>query len=177
MSYSTLYAFDTDGNATEFTTYKNSHGFCAFVFGAMDKVYEEFLFKDPFLGIKSWLFGGDEYWANLNACDLKWWEYNTVRFCYDKYIVTSENLEILALSLEKFAKEHSSPNKISHLNSIAADLRKIASDENFIAVGMCGTSCGDDVWIEYNEEDDECHPYNIKTNNNHTEFLPKKSDG
>lgn len=161
MSYSELYAFDIDGNPTSFKKYKNSHGWFSVIFGAMDRRYESTL------GIKGWLFGEDDYWDKLNSCPFKWWEYNVVNFAYDKTIVMSDKLELLAISLEKFQKEYALPNHVSHLLEIANDLRQIANNKEFIAAGMYATSLSDNLWFEYKDLDEEC-PYNIKTNNNHT---------
>ena len=136
MSTTTIYVISADGDGNllledEVAEYKNSHGWCAFVWQALMAKF----------GIsKLWLMGGaEELWASHAAktIDLAWYEAAVLNATYDKATLSAARRNDFVSALREFDAQHPGGLSVSHLFAMATDLEAL---DTHLHVAWEGTS-------------------------------------
>lgn len=171
MSYTTLNYVDKDGDVGVYEEYKNSHGFCTFVW--------EVLYRakiDPYVRYVPFFEDGEmkKCWDLWKSDKLEEFEKIVLMATFDFVMVKKENFSAVAKSFKKFAeKYHTDKERVCSLVDQAKDIERMIEDidcKDVVAICWQGTSVSDDMWQSYNEEDEEYEdsvPYNINKDDKH----------
>lgn len=160
MSYTTMYAAFEDGDLNEVAEFGNSWGSAMFVWVALCERYVP--------GSKTDLFGSlDKLFAKANNLGLEPWEWNVLRFTYDKTLFMREALLVIADSLDRFATEYDDEGRVCHMRAEAAAIRK-AHGEGARAVAITQTSTVCTLWDGiFDPDSEDPRPYNIDKDSSH----------
>lgn len=164
MSYCALVPFRNHVPECDDVEFRNSHGGAAMIWCALCKRYnvrDEYGYQ----GLGAWPI----LWKKVANDEIKVepWEQFALSFTYDYALTRREHLNDLADALDKFSEFHNVPKYVNHLPAIAARLRELAKDETVEAVGLYATSCGENMWFQWDAEADESKPYDMTTGDKH----------
>lgn len=169
MSYTELMVVNGDGDVVGDTEFRNSHGFCSFVWNALIKKYKRAMFPDdPFMAMthRSYEEETDALWLQAkDKLPLRWWEHNVLQLTYDRAMVKHEDFALMAQSLRRFEDALAEPQVVCHMLGIAARFDELVTESVSVAC-VHGTSLSENLWSIHDEED-ECRPYNINTDTGH----------
>ena len=161
-----------EGDVVDGTTYKNAHGFFAFVWEAINERYQ--------LGITgAW----ERLWKEeaAGSFTLEGFERDVLYFTYDDALIHREDCKVLVQSLRKFVAVHSIIRDwhVCHLAAVADEIECRLKDPSWQALGFYGMSVSEDPWLVYENKDDvsgEVSPYNIFTGTKHWFVQISKED-
>ena len=170
MSYSQLIVF-RNGLAEGDAEFRNSHGVCPMVWTALCTKYRTLIYPDDPLTRATYrdIFTewGDLWAAAKERLTLRAWEHLALQFTYDNALVKRRDFTALADALERFEDAHNLPGRVCHLTAIAARLRELMLEDDVDAVGLYGTSVGENPWWEHDPAPDESTPYDIRSGTKH----------
>jgi len=165
MSYTEMFGFDKNGDAYWLADIKNAwRGGVA----VWNYLYEKYCGgKFPMFGENGFKELNDALWSRPAP------EHERIAYLTtcDYALVKRENFQQVANAFRQFEAETS-------LKEQADVIKEALTDENCIAIGWNQTSVNRDNWTNYggyDEDKDECIPYNINTGNKHW-FLSGFSD-
>jgi hypothetical protein len=155
MSYTEMFGFNKNGNAYDLAEIKNSWR------GGM--AIWNYLY-DKYIGGNFPMFGADGF-KQLNAKFDKMPECEQISLLttYDYALVKREDFQKIIDAFRKFEGDTS-------LKEQADIIEDALADEDCVAVGWNQTSVNGDNWTNYggyDDEKDECIPYNINTGDKH----------
>jgi hypothetical protein len=142
MSYCELLGFKK-GGFESINKYRNSHGFCSFVWSCLFKKY---IPKQS--EYDSWLTGDDQrLWDLQNDNRLQPFERFVLRSTFDFALVKNEDIKLYIDCMTQFLEKYKpSEDRVCHIEAIIRDLGELG--DNYIAVGWYTMSVGDNEWIE-----------------------------
>lgn len=162
MSYCALLAFSPEG-LTTIEEYKNSHGWCAYVWGML---FDKYITKED--KYDYWLNKPQRLWDLVNDDRLSWTEIVVLRSTFDYALVKTKDVLALADLFDAFVEMYPPVNHVCHLPAMAKDLRtQILDIRDVVAVGWYGMSVGDNPWTTYSEEEDDDVEYDCDTGDKH----------
>lgn len=179
MSYTTLFSIGKEsGLPMQYKEYRNSWGWCPFVwdvlvkkYGIIERLREDKTYKTEFPmpeGMKAW-----EYLWKLHEegeIRIRNWEHNVLLCTYDRMMIKEADFLELEQSLRMFDEAHGTSNRVNHTKAMADDIRVLFNETKEGALlGACwwANSVTDDPWHEWDGEDDESIPYNFLVDEEH----------
>lgn len=181
MSYTEIYSFDKKGNASQAAEIRNAFRGAMAVWKRLEEKHlppyrpsyvpafipddrvEEFLRYKPSRCTAMMDDGAmKEIWNLADNRDVPENERIILFTTFDKCLVKKEDLPAVISAFRSFDAETSLPEQ-------AGVLEQLLQDEDCIAVGWNQTSVNGDTWanFEYDEENDECIPYNCMNGEEH----------
>ena len=142
-------------------TYRNSWGGAA-------RIWNSLCIK-LFNNESAWLSclpNDNQLWKSFSSDKLDQCEKICLGITFDNVMVKRENLMRVADALLKFNSIHSSEERVDHLLSWADDMRTLAKDDTYIAVCFHHTSVSTDIWVVFEDADNE-RQYDISKDKGH----------
>ena len=164
MSYCSLIWF-RDGKPFAENEYRNAWGGAAKIWSDLFDTY----LKRQSVPYDSWLMrcaGNDtSLWDLAKRQDLPLFERAVHASTFDRAIVRREHFQKFVCHLREFVAKYPSNEKVDHLSAWADAIE--TSDAE--AVGFYGTSVSENLWYQFDEENDESIPYDLNTGDEHFE--------
>lgn len=177
MSYCQIIEF-VNGKAQGGQEFSNSWGGSACIWTCL---YDEYL-RNPDISYDCWLSesGSKRLWDLVNDDRLSDFEKSCLAFTYDYFIVEKKNFKRFCNDLRKFNQKYRFENngKVCHLINWLIYIEHLPPEVE--AIGLYGTSVGENTWFEWDEDKEESEPYNLATGEKHVElysWLKEKNDG
>jgi len=167
MSYTTIKKVNSEGDVEDIKQFTNAFGGQAFVWS---ELFDKYI-KDPTIPYDNWMIGeGKRLWDAWGNKNIPEWIRLVHGSTFDYAIVEYEKLSEIAGYYRKFSDLFGNSEKVCHLNEWADICDSLFKNETIkTCKGICfyGTSVSDDLWEIYNDENEECTPYNINKGNKH----------
>lgn len=147
MSYTALIPFN-DGLPKPGVEFRNAWGGAARIWDALFEAYVPKTSKHD-----SWILDeGERIWPLAEREDLDPFERSVLLFTFDRFYVRKADFGRMAADLRLFAAKHPAGERVDHLPAWAAwmDARP-----GYEAVGLYGTSSGDNPWFHFDEDGEE----------------------
>lgn len=147
MSYTELIPF-RNGLPEHGPEFRNAWGGAARIWQALFDTY----LKNPRIEYDSWLSEKNQarLWKLCERQDLPIFERAVHVFTFDKFYVRRENFKQFAYHLQDFDTKYPAGERVNHLGG----WRNYFLESDAEAVGLYGTSVGENLWNEYDEESD-----------------------
>ena len=175
MSYCELVHF-VDGKADYREQFTNSHGGATRIWHSLGEAY---------LGSgSSWILRPRPLWDLANRKDLADFVRTVHMFTFDRALVFRKDFGKFAEHLRLFDREFPREARyVNHLPAWRTAFLEAGGEEKVQAIGLYGTSCGDDLWEEWVSGDDEDEdeegedvPYDL-SHNKHFDVYQVLADG
>lgn len=176
MSYTTLFQIDRKtGLPLQHKEYRNSWGWCAFVWDVLVKKYGiiERLRADKEYNSERWKPEEMKAWEYLwklheeGEVRFRNWEHNVLVCTYDRMMVKEDDLLTLDQSLRMFDEAHGTANRVNHTKAMAADIHELFVKHQTLGICWWGNSVSDDPWSEWDEEAGKSIDYNFLDGDDH----------
>lgn len=159
MSYCTVMEARSGADYTEVVEYRNAWGFAPFIWA---EVCGKYLGDE-----QAWFSRAEELWSLWEDARLpEHWRW-TLFLTFDRVIVERDRLKECAGHLRQFVQDVGTRDRVCHLLKFADVMEGYEGD----AIGLCfyGNSVSENLWSEwkYDEETDECIPYDIDKGDQH----------
>lgn len=154
MSYTEIYAVDSNGDVRLYGEVKNSFAGAMHVWNALNTKYD--------LG-DSFITQFERTWGKFNEGFYERYEDIVLGSTFDGAMVKKEHLDELIQALDAYHVEHGNSNHRQQ-----AELLSEVKNQDILAVAWCQTSVVSDMWdYDFDEELDEIIPYNISKGSKH----------
>ena len=162
MSYTGTYVINKAGDLLCSEEYRNSHGFCAYIWTALCEKYK----------IGSWYLdeNADKLWKLATNPKLLPCERIALETTFDYAIIRKEDFAQVIAAYHDFEHVHPPGNHVSHLYSIALEMGRYANDDDVVGFCFYQSSLSSNLWEEVDDDD-----YNIYRHSNH-HFVPLSLD-
>lgn len=161
MSYTEIYGFNKSGNAYCMYEISDSWQGAMWIWREMGKQYL------PKLNLCS-ILDMQKIWNLVNDTKIDIKERICLATTFDMVLIRKEEFETVAKAIEYFIEKHQIGS--GNLSEQATIIRKLAKDDNCVAVGWNQTSINAKNWLNYHGYDEKTNeeiPYNCLEENEH----------
>lgn len=161
MSSTTVFLIRANGDFEEIVGLQNAHGFATLTWSVLCKRY----------------LGADAAWRTdedvEKLCALGYdakvpRAWRAALFCtFDLAVIEYVRFHEIAGLLQEFVKDICPISCVCHFPAIARLLEQHASDTDVIGMCFYPSSISDNLWFDYDGEEDEDRPYDLKTGTKH----------
>lgn len=164
MSHCEIITFK-DGKPAEYIEFRNAWGGAARVW---ESLYDLYL-KDPAKEYDCWLNDKEgRLWKLIDDGRLPFHAKAVFASTFDRALVTRESFKRYTEDLRLFDSSFpAGEDRVNHLPSWASSVEEVMKDSEVQAIGFLGTSVGEDLFQDWDEETEEDVPYDLNKEDRH----------